>query len=179
MHPDDPDVLYAAAYQRLRRARPPLGRFIVCSGTFTHPPPPTEDEESGVVEPDTILPELEYPLKPKGPFVRPGTYAVAIHAAQRADSLHERLQTLAEDRDASDELSALVDTAETRTDELGDLRGEIYGAGRRLQLERRHAAVAAAAHADASTALRAAPRAALGRNHDLKALADDAQSVLD
>ena len=29
MHPDDPDVLYAAAYQRLRRARPPLGRFIV------------------------------------------------------------------------------------------------------------------------------------------------------
>ena len=94
---------------------------------LTHPPPPTEDDEPGVVEPDTILPELEYPLEPKGPVVRPGAYTVTFHAAQRADSLHERLQTLAEDRDASDESTALVDTAETRADELGDLRGEIYG----------------------------------------------------
>jgi len=52
---------------------------------LTHPPPPTEedddaDDESGVVEPDTILPELEYPTDPKGPFVRPGTYTVTLEA---------------------------------------------------------------------------------------------------
>jgi hypothetical protein len=144
---------------------------------LTHPPPPTEEEEegeeedSGVVEPDTILPELEYPLDPKGPFVQPGTYTVTLHAgdaeqaetvevrgdpkidltaaqwqeresfllnvlaeqravfhaAQRADSLHERLQTRAENRDASDDLAALVDTAKARADELGSLRGDIYG----------------------------------------------------
>ncbi|MFB6272402.1 MAG: hypothetical protein ABEL51_05855, partial [Salinibacter sp.] len=143
---------------------------------LTHEPPPTEDEEedegaSGVVEPDTILPELEYPLEPKGPFVRPGTYSVtlhagetvqtetvevrgdskidltaeqwraresflldvleaqrtAFHAAQRADSLHERLQSVVESRDASDKLAALADTAEARADELGDLQDDVYG----------------------------------------------------
>ncbi len=51
---------------------------------LAHPPPPTEedddDEEEGVVEPDTILPEIEYPLDPKGPFVQPGTYTVTLQA---------------------------------------------------------------------------------------------------
>ena len=144
---------------------------------LAHSPPPTEEEdeddgeESGVVQPDTILPELEYPLAPKGPFVRPGTYTVtlhagdteqtksvevrgdpamdltaeqwraretflldvleaqrtAFHAAQRADSLHERLQRRTETQEIPDELAALVDSAETRADVLGDLQGEIYG----------------------------------------------------
>ena len=51
---------------------------------LAHPPPPTEeDEDEGrddVVEPDTVLPEIEYPLEPKGPFVRPGTYTVTLKA---------------------------------------------------------------------------------------------------
>jgi len=51
---------------------------------LTHPPPPTEEDEdngkSGVVQPDTIPPEIEYPLEPKGPFVRPGTYSVTLRA---------------------------------------------------------------------------------------------------
>jgi len=56
---------------------------------LAHPPPPTEEdneEQDGVVEPDTILPELEYPLEPKGPFVRPGTYTVTLQAGSRTAS---------------------------------------------------------------------------------------------
>lgn len=54
---------------------------------LTHPAPPTEeddedegDEESGVVQPDTILPEMEYPPELRGPFVQPGTYTVTLNA---------------------------------------------------------------------------------------------------
>jgi photosystem II stability/assembly factor-like uncharacterized protein len=146
---------------------------------LTHPPPPTEadedgeDEDSGVVEPDTILPELEYPTDPKGPFVRPGTYTVtlragdatatepvevrgdpaiemtaeqwraresflvdlldaqrrAFQASRRADSLHERLQTRRENVEGGgpDDLQALVDSAESHSDELTDLRDDLDG----------------------------------------------------
>lgn len=148
---------------------------------LTHPSPPTDedengDERDGVVEPDTILPELEYPLDPKGPFVRPGTYTVtlqagdvraketikvhgdpavdltteqwreretfllkvlgeqrsAFHVARRADSLHETLTARRDtlrtrDEDVPEELTAFVDRAETHADELGELRGEMYG----------------------------------------------------
>jgi hypothetical protein len=141
---------------------------------LTHPPPPTEaddeDEEEGVVEPDTILPELEYPTDPKGPFVRPGTYTVTLRAgdatatetvevrgdpeipmtaeewrareaflvdlldaqrrvfraSQRADSLHERLEQRQRDAESDDPV-ALVDSIETHTDELTDLRYDAYG----------------------------------------------------
>jgi len=51
----------------------------------------------------------------------------AFHATQHADSLHEQLQAFADDREASDKLAALVDTAEAQADKLGDLRREIYG----------------------------------------------------
>jgi hypothetical protein len=144
---------------------------------LTYPPPPTEEEDeaeegdSGVVQPDTILPELEYSLAPKGPFVRPGTYTVTLRvgdtertepvevrgdpkidltveqwraresfllevldaqrrvflAAQRADSLREQLAARTENREPSDELAALVDTAETQARKLGRLRSELYG----------------------------------------------------
>jgi hypothetical protein len=64
---------------------------------LTHAPPPTgEDEEDdgreGVVQPDTILPELEYPLDTKGPFVRPGTYSVTLTAgdAQATETVEVR-----------------------------------------------------------------------------------------
>jgi len=111
--------------------------------------------------------------------VRPGTYTVTLHAAQRADSLHERLQTLAEDRDASDELSALVDTAETRTDELGDLRGEIYGLAGVFNwsgVTQPWLRPPTTTHRQRFERLQERLRVA---THDLKALADDAQSVLD
>jgi hypothetical protein len=143
---------------------------------LTHPPPPTEadeDDEDGVVAPDTILPELEYPTEPKGPFVRPGTYTVTLRAgdatatepvevrgdpaigltaqqwraresflvdlldaqravfraAQRADALHERLEARRENAggEASDDLQALVDSAEGHSDALTDLRYDLYG----------------------------------------------------
>ncbi|MFB6232047.1 MAG: hypothetical protein ABEL04_12925, partial [Salinibacter sp.] len=48
----------------------------------------------------------------------------AFRASQRADSLHEQLQAQAEEE--SDELNALVDTAEARADELEEIRGDIY-----------------------------------------------------
>jgi len=48
----------------------------------------------------------------------------AFHTSQRADSLHERLQARAEE--GSDELNALVDTAEAHADELEEIRGDIY-----------------------------------------------------
>ena len=147
---------------------------------LTHSPPPTDaaDEAGrvGVVEPDTILPELEYPLDPKGPFVRPGTYTVTLRAgdtqatepvevrgdpemgltteqwrtreaflldlldaqrrcfraARRADSLHRRLRarrdTLqAQGASGPGDLAVLIDTAAARSEELEDLRGDIYG----------------------------------------------------
>lgn len=53
---------------------------------LSHTPPPTEEddgeEEEGqdVVEPETILPELSQPTDPLGPFVKPGTYTVTLHA---------------------------------------------------------------------------------------------------
>jgi hypothetical protein len=197
---------------------------------LAHPPPPTEEEdgeddaeESGVVQPDTILPELEYPLAPKGPFVRPGTYTVtlhagdmeqtetvevrgdpkidltaaqwqaresflldvleaqrtALHAAQRADSLHERLQSRAEAGTASDELSGLVDTAETRSDELGDLRGEIYGLAGVFNwsyVTQPSLRPPTATHRQRFERLQERLRAA---TEDLDALVDDAQSYLD
>ena len=118
-------------------------------------------------------------MEPKGPVVRPGTYTVTFHAAQRADSLHERLQTLAEDRDASDELSALVDTAETRTDELGDLRGEIYGLAGVFNwsgVTQPSLRPPTPTHRQRFERLQERLRVA---THDLEALADDAQSVLD
>ncbi len=147
---------------------------------LTHPPPPTEENDDdgreGVVEPDTILPEIEYPLEPKGPFVRPGAYTVtlkaggaeaeetvevrgdpamalsaaqwrkreaflldvldeqhtAFRAAQRADSLTERIKAHRNDLSGQvesipEDLAALLDSAEARTSELDDLRDEIYG----------------------------------------------------
>ena len=61
------------------------GRIHRVTWDLTHPAPPTEededgDEREGVVEPDTILPEIEYATDPKGPFVRPGTYTVTLTA---------------------------------------------------------------------------------------------------
>ena len=71
----------------VRRLNGPVttGQIHRVAWDLTHSPPPTEDEEDedereGVVEPDTILPEIEYPLEPKGPFVRPGTYTVTLRA---------------------------------------------------------------------------------------------------
>jgi photosystem II stability/assembly factor-like uncharacterized protein len=151
---------------------------------LAHTPPPTEegggnDGREGVVQPDTILPELEYPLETKGPFVRPGTYTITLNAgdvqktktvevqgdpaidltaqqwrdreaflldvldkqrtafdaAQRADSLHERLAARQDTLEAQGEpvpndLAALADTAEARAEALGELRGEVYGLAR-------------------------------------------------
>ena len=64
---------------------------------LAHEPPPTEEDEGGdrregIVEPDTILPEIEYPLDPKGPFVRPGTYTVTLRAgdAEATESFEVR-----------------------------------------------------------------------------------------
>ncbi|HKL88827.1 MAG TPA: hypothetical protein VJ884_07455, partial [Salinibacter sp.] len=61
------------------------GRIHRVTWDLAHPSPPTEEDEEddgrdGVVEPDTILPEIEYPFDMKGPFVRPGTYTVTLKA---------------------------------------------------------------------------------------------------
>lgn len=90
-----------------------------------------------------------------------------------------RAWCLCGDRDASNELSALIDSAETRADELGDLRGEIYGLAGVFNwsgVTQPSLRPPTPTHRQRFERLQERLRVA---TNDLKALADDAQSVLD